>query len=245
MRLGGIHQARRQTNKGKHMTTASTAPEATDYLAPEVDESLDARPESTIELGLVASGWAAAESLTPPSEGFPTEYKHLETPQVLKFVDETGPFAIFKMHFLSGKPGKKSYVCLNSNGGNSCPLCSVLHNRAEDKRAFTVINFSAEGGPERQILVATPRFWKTIHTAHFSPQGPLTKNYWAVSRTGKMQSTVYHMQAIKARDLQEDWAIDEAAAEKVVSEAVSFEAKLYRETPYAELLEIANEMLNV
>jgi hypothetical protein len=221
------------------------APSADAYISKTAETyDVDDRPQANAT-ALVGSGWDAAEAMSPQSsEGFPSEYKHSEQPQVVKFIDQNGPFATFKMHFISGKPGKKSYICLNSKGGNDCPLCSVLHNKAEDKRAFTVINYSAEGGAEKQILVATPRFYKSLHLAHFSPQGPLTKNYWAISRTGKMQTTVYHMQAIKSRDLQEDWNIDEAKAEATASSATSFGATLYRENSYAELLEIAQEMMN-
>lgn len=224
------------------MTEAT--PQATDYAVVDTEAfDVDDRPQAEAVESVVTSGWAAAEALqSESSEGFPTEFKHTEQPQVVKFLDQDGPFANFKQHFLNGKPGKKSYVCLNSNGGTDCPLCSVLKNKAEEKRAFSVINFSAEGGPQRQIVLATPRFYKSLHLAHFSPQGPLTKHYWALSRTGKMQTTVYHMQAIKARDLQEDWNINEANAEDVVSKAKVFERSLYRMNTYAELLEIAQEL---
>ena len=57
-----------------------------------------------------------------------------------------------------------------------------------------------------------------------------------------MQTTVYHLQAIKARDLLEDWNINEANAEDVVSKAKVFDASLYRMNTYAELLEIAQEL---
>ena len=228
------------------MTANKTVPSADNYIVEESEFSVDERPaQATSTSSVVASGWDAADLATPQqSEGFPTEYKHSEQPQVVKFLDQNGPFAVFKLHFLAGKPGKKSYICLNTNGQTNCPLCSVLHHKPEDKKAFSVVNFSAEGGPQRQILVATPRFYKNLHLAHFSPQGPLTKNYWSISRTGKMQTTVYHMQAIKARDLSEDWApLNETDCEAFVATATPFEASLYRETPYAELLEIAQEQL--
>lgn len=205
------------------------------------DFDIDARPTQS-GTSAVGSGWADAESLhTPSTSEFPTDFKHSEQIQVIKFIDPDGPFATYKQHFLNGKPGKKSYVCLGDSG--SCPLCTVLKNRAEEKRAFTVINFSAEGGPQRQILTATPRLFKQLHAAHFSPQGPLDKNYWAISKSGEKQTTVYHLNAIKARDLDEDWNVDQKAAEALVKQTEPYTKDVIRETPYSELEEIANSLL--
>ena len=224
------------------MSTEATAPSADQFIANATDPyDVDDRPQAA-PTSLVASGWEAADALSPQvSEGFPNEMRLSETAQIIRFIDQNGPFATFKQHWLD-KPGKKSYVCLNSKPGNDCPLCSVLGDTSRDKRAFTVINFSAEGGPEKQVLMAPSRLYKSLHLAHFSPQGPLTKNYWAISRSGKMATTVYNLQAIKPRDLQEDWNIDGDNAETVVSAATSFAPTLYRENSYAELLEVAEEM---
>jgi hypothetical protein len=227
-------------------TSAVPAPDfisASDFVSEEENFSVDDRPTQKAPTAIV-SGWEAAEELTPRTEfTFPNEFKQSETPQIVKFIGDNGPFASFKQHFLVGKPGKKSYVCLNIKGNNDCPLCNVLHNKSEEKRAFTIVNFSADGGAERQVLIATPRLYKSLSNAQFSPQGPLTKPYWAMSRTGEKQTTVYHLQAIKSRDLQEDWGINEAEAEAMVSSVQPFEPSLYRENSYAELLEIAQEMM--
>lgn len=204
------------------------------------DFDLDARPAQATSTA-VGSGWEDAEKLHTPAGDYPTDFKHSEQIQVIKFIDPDGPFAAYKQHFLTGKVGKKSYVCLGEQG--NCPLCTVLKNRAEEKRAFTVINFSAEGGPQRQILTATPRLFKQLHAAHFSPQGPLNKNYWGISKTGEKQTTVYHLNAIKARDLDEDWNISMEKAEALVAETEPYTRSIIKETPYAELVEIANGLL--
>jgi hypothetical protein len=93
------------------------------------------------------------------------------------------------------------------------------------------------------MLIATPRLYKTLHSAHFSPQGPLNKNFWAISRTGKMQQTVYHLNAIKARDLQEDWGIDAEAAEAAIAQMKCFTKDDIKTHSWAELEEIANSLL--
>lgn len=206
------------------------------------DFDVNARPtQATSAATAVGSGWDAAEKLHTPTGDFPVDFKHGEEIQIIKFIDADGPFASYKMHFLTNKVGKKSYVCLKTNGGD-CPLCTVLNNKPEDKRAFTIVNLSADGGPQRQILTATPRLYKTLHAAHFSPQGPLDKNYWALSRSGVKQTTVYHLNAVKARDLNEDWKLDQDVAESFVVSTESYDRSVIRENSYAELLEIAQEL---
>ena len=214
-----------------------------DYL-PQVDEfagndELDARPSQASSTA-VQSGWDAAQALVTNNGEFPVDFKFNDGEfQVIKFLDQTGPFAIYKQHFLQQKTvGKKSYTCLGPN----CPLCRLPH-KPEDKRGFTIANLSAEGGPQRQVLTASTRLYKQLHSAEFSPAGPLVKNYWAVSRSGKMQQTVYHLTPIKARDLQEDWNINAEEAEKAIAEMQPYERSIIKEHTWAELEEIAQSLL--
>jgi hypothetical protein len=94
------------------------------------------------------------------------------------------------------------------------------------------------------MLIASPRLYKSLHAAHFSPAGPLTKNYWAISRTGKMQSTVYHINPVKPRDLAEDWGItDDEAIEKAIAEMVPFERSIIKEPTWEELEAVAASLI--
>lgn len=207
-----------------------------------LDAALEARPEQPTSTA-VQSGWEAAEKLVTASGDYPTEFKFNEGEfQVIKFLDPNGPFAIYKQHFLQQKTvGKRSYVSLGPND----PLCTKLGSKPEDKRAFTIANLSAAGGPQRQMLIASPRLYKTLHAAHFSPAGPLNKNYWAISRTGKMQQTVYHLTPIKPRDLMEDWQINAEEAEKALADMKPYERSVIKEHSWAELEEIANQLLGL
>ena len=217
------------------MAIMPTEYEATDATFGD-DFDVTARPEQNTSTA-VKAGWDAAEQLTPPTGDYPVDFKHSEEIQIIKFLDQSGPFASYKMHFLQQKQGKKSYVCL----GNNCPLCTVLGHRAEDKRAFTIANLSTNPF-SRQILTATPRLYKTLHAAEFSPQGPLPKNYWAMSRTGIKQTTVYNFNAIKPRDLGEDWSVNLEEAEAAIAAMEPYTRTVIRESSYAELLEIAQEL---
>jgi hypothetical protein len=89
------------------------------------------------------------------------------------------------------------------------------------------------------MLIATARMFKTIHSAHFSPQGPLTKNYWALSRAGIKQTTTYNIAPVKSRDLMEDWGIDEASALAVVDASMPFTKADLRMPTWEELEAIA------
>ncbi len=93
------------------------------------------------------------------------------------------------------------------------------------------------------MMIASPRLYKTLHAAHFSPAGPLTKNYWAISRTGKMQSTVYHLNPVKARDLLEDWGIDVESQEAAIAALTPFDASAIKAPTWEELEAVADSLL--
>ena len=212
-----------------------------EYVAENDGFDIDARPSgaSSEAASTVASGWAAADAQNAPSGDYPVEFKHSETFQLIKFIDKNGPFATYSQHFLKQKTeGRRSYVCI----GDNCPLCKKLLDKPERKTAFSVVVF-VDGQPQRQQLIATPRLYKALHAAEFSPQGPLTKSYWAINRTGKMQQTQYSLLAVKARDLGEDWGLDPEKAETQVTEFEPFEAASIKTHTYAELLEVAESLL--
>ena len=216
----------------------------TENYAPENDEfttdAINARPEQSTS-SAIQSGWAAAEASVAPAGDYPVEFKFTDGGyQIVKFIDEDGPFAIYKQHFLTQKTeGRRSYISLGAND----PLITKLGSKPEEKRAFSVVNLSADGGPRREMLIASARLFKTLHAAHFSPQGPLTKNYWAISRTGKMATTTYHVNPVKPRDLMEDWNIDEAAAEAAVAKFKPFTRSDIKEPTWEELEAVANSLL--
>lgn len=214
----------------------------TDEYAPATDafdiEAINARPSQGSTA--IQSGWDAGESLTPKTGDYAREFKFTDGGfQIVKFLDENGPFAVYRQHFLSNKEGQKSYISL----GNNDPLCVKLGSKPEEKRAFSIVNLSAEGGPQRQKLIASPRLWKSLHAVHFSPQGPLNRNYFALGRTGKQQTTAYHINPVKPRDLMEDWGIDEAAAEEAVKSFAPFTKDDLKMPTWDELDAIANSLL--
>lgn len=215
-------------------------PDATTYGKVEDESfSVEDRPTQSTSSTAVQSGWEAAEQLVTAQTEFPTEFKHSETFQLIRFIDTAGPFANYRQHFLKEKTeGRRSYVCI----GDTCPLCLKLNDKPETKRAFSVVNLSAKPY-QRQILIATPRLYKTLHAGEFSPQGPLTKNYWAISRTGIKQQTVYNLMSVKARDLAEDYGLNEVEVEAAIASFKPFERSEIREDSLAVLTDIAASLL--
>jgi len=222
------------------MAIQQNAPDASAYVT---EESIDERPAQSSTKpsmdGIVSSGWEAAEKLTSSTSDFPTEVRFTEGEyQVFKFLDADGPFASYKQHFLN-KTGKRSYTCI----GAECPLCLKLEDRPENKRAFSVVNFSNEEGPKKQMIVAGARLFQAIHAAHFSPQGPLTQNYWVILRSGKNAATSYTVMPVKERDLMEDWKVDPQAAADFVSKVEPYTADVIQRHSAEELDEIASALL--
>lgn len=199
--------------------------------------AVNGRPEQG-STSAIQSGWDAAEKLSSSSVDYDNEFKFSETLQIVKFLDPNGPFSVYKQHFLQEKAGRKAYICL----GPTCPLCNKLRHKADDKRAFTVVNLSKDP-VKRQMLIASARLFKTLHMVNSTPQGPITKNYWAMSRSGVKQTTTYHVVAVKPRDLMEDYGINPEAVDPIISGFTPYTKDAIREHSYAELLEIAEDLL--
>jgi len=205
------------------------------------DFNLDERPQGSQAAAptSISSGWGDIEP--KPTGDYPVDFKHSDQILVIKFLDQNGPALMYKQHFLTTKPGKKSYVCLE-NHPNGCPLCelpsSIPGQRSEDKRGFSIVNLSADS-MQRQLLTATPKLYRTLHTFDHSPQGPLPSKFWGISKQGERQSTNYALIAIKPRDLMEDWNINVEEAEAFIATVKPFDTSVLRETSYADLEEIA------
>jgi hypothetical protein len=228
------------------------AVDRTDTFTPENDEfSIDNavltdRPAQTTST-VIKSGWEAAAKVAAPTGDYPIDFKFVEGEyQIIRFMDPAGtagPFAVYKQHFLNQKTtGKRSYISLGDND----PLCVKLGSKPENKYAFTVINYSAEGGPQRQMLIASAKLFKQLAGIEHSGAGPLSSKYWSVTRTGKQQTTNYIITPIKPRDLSEDAphiGLDEHAAEEIFKTFKPFDRSDLKESTWEELEAVALSLL--
>lgn len=205
----------------------------------EVESSIEDRPQ--VATTAVASGWGA--SSLSDGEGFPEEFKFLDGEyKVVKFIDPTnsGPFAVYRQHWLNQvTTGKRSFV---SPGPNDA-LTVRLGSKPVQKYAFTVVNLSEPDGFKRQILVAGNRLFGMLKEANANAKsGPLTNGYWALTRTGKLQSISYAVNPVKERDLQEDWGIDPDKAAEFIKTVQPYDKSAIRISSYEELERLADSL---
>lgn len=206
--------------------------EADSYLS---EDSEDAMPKVGTT---VQQGWDAFDSLVQENNSdFPTDFKFSESPQLVKFLEDQ-PFASYEQHWIERPKGKKSFVCI----GEACPLCDVLGDKPRGKFAFNVLVLSGESQGV-QIMTAPPSLARQIKKAHDDERkGPLSKEFWEVSRLGSGPTTQYTLNFVRGRDLAEEWKLSTDAVQELVAAAVPFTAEVIRETPRSEMLEVARSV---
>jgi hypothetical protein len=206
--------------------------EADSYLS---EDTEDAMPKVGTT---VQQGWDAFDSLVQEnSSDFPTDFKFSESPQLVKFLEDQ-PFASYEQHWIERPKGKKSFVCI----GEACPLCDVLGDKPRGKFAFNVLVLSGETQGV-QIMTAPPSLARQIKKAHDDERkGPLSKEFWEVSRLGSGPTTQYTLNFVRGRDLAEEWKLSADAVQELVAAAVPFTAEVIRETPRSEMLEVARSV---
>jgi hypothetical protein len=206
--------------------------EADSYLS---EDNEDAMPKVGTT---VQQGWDAFDSLVQEnSSDFPTDFKFSESPQLVKFLEDQ-PFASYEQHWIERPKGKKSFVCI----GEACPLCDVLGDKPRGKFAFNVLVLSGETQGV-QIMTAPPSLARQIKKAHDDERkGPLSKEFWEVSRLGSGPTTQYTLNFVRGRDLTEEWKLSTDAVQELVAAAVPFTAEVIRETPRSEMLEVARSV---
>ena len=206
--------------------------EADSYLS---EDHEDAMPKVGTT---VQQGWDAFDSLVQENTSdFPTDFKFSESPQLVKFLEDQ-PFASYEQHWIERPKGKKSFVCI----GEACPLCDVLGDKPRGKFAFNVLVLSGESQGV-QIMTAPPSLARQIKKAHDDERkGPLSKEFWEVSRLGSGPTTQYTLNFVRGRDLAEEWKLSTDAVQELVAAAVPFTAEVIRETPRSEMLEVARSV---
>ena len=206
--------------------------EADSYLS---EDTEDAMPKVGTT---VQQGWDAFDSLVQENTSdFPTDFKFSESPQLVKFLEDQ-PFASYEQHWIERPKGKKSFVCI----GEACPLCDVLGDKPRGKFAFNVLVLSGESQGV-QIMTAPPSLARQIKKAHDDERkGPLSKEFWEVSRLGSGPTTQYTLNFVRGRDLAEEWKLSADDVQELVAAAVPFTAEVIRETPRSEMLEVARSV---
>lgn len=186
----------------------------------------------------VQEGWDAFDSIVKSETSeFPTDFRFSEEPQLVKFLDDA-PFASYEQHWIDRPKGKKSFVCI----GDACPLCDVLGDKPRGKFAFNIVVLTGDTQGV-QILTAPPSLARQIKKAHEDERkGPLSKEFWEISRLGMGPTTQYTLNFVRGRDLAEEWKLNLDEVQGLVTAAVPFTAEVIRETPRSEMLEVARSV---
>lgn len=208
---------------------------AMDYMAA---DTVDAAPKHGTT---VQAGWGAASAFLKPKKenGYPTDFRFSDQAQLVRFLEDT-PFAVYEQHWVDRTEGKRSFVCL----GDECPLCTIAGDKPRPKFAFNIVVLS-DGEPNVQILTAPPSFARQLQAANDDPRrGPLTKYYWAITRTGSGNTTQYMLDRVRPTDLADEWELDPADVEAFASTAALNDASVIYVSPREELLDLARSLVS-
>ena len=121
-------------------------------------------------------------------------------------------------------------------------MCDIIGDKPRGKFSFNVLVLSGDVQGV-QILTAPPSLARQIKKAHDDERkGPLSKEFWEVSRLGSGPTTQYTLNFVRGRDLAEEWKLSSDAVQELVVAAVPFTAEVIRETPRSEMLEVARSV---
>lgn len=152
----------------------------------------------------IKRGWGAADQVKNADSAFAQRLKVSEEPIIIKFLEDE-PYASYRQHWVE-RSGQKSFTCIADIDERGCPLCD-MGNRPSTRFAFNVA-LVTDGEPAVKSYEVGPRVIDQLKNFHTDPrQGPLTKHYWAVSRTGKGTTSATNHQMVKERDLEDEWNV--------------------------------------
>lgn len=176
---------------------------ATRTVAPQEDAEEDAeRPASAARV--IRRGWGAAESVKNADSPYAQRLRVMEEPIVIKFLEDE-PYASYRQHWIE-RSGQKSFTCIADIDPKGCPLCDA-GSRPSTRFAFNVVLLSSDSEATVKSYEVGPRVIDQLKNFHNDPrQGPLSKHFWAVSRSGKGATSATNHQLVKERDLEE-WGL--------------------------------------
>lgn len=206
------------------------------------DEDEDEGEAPTPARRVVRSGWAGAESLKSKKSGanYAQNLKLSEEPVLVKFLEDA-PYAAYLQHWVD-RTGQRAFVCIDDSDPKGCPLCEA-GIRPSQRFSFNVVLLTPGSDPEVKSYDVGPRVLDQLKNFNNdSRQGPLSKHYWAISRTGKGTTSATNHQMVRERDL-EDFDVDPLSE----SDLKTFTRQAYTEEiikipTHKDLLAVAEEL---
>jgi len=207
-----------------------------DTMSEPQEKTMTEKPQART---LVRGGWGSVEAVKNSDSPFAQRLKITEEPQIIKFLTDE-PYASWRQHWVE-RQGQKSFVCISEFDEYGCPLCDG-GNRPSVRIAFNIALLIPGEEPVLKSYEVGPRVIDQLKNFHTDPRtGPLSKHYWAVSKTGKGATTATAHQIVKERDLEE-WGmegINDADLKSLINKA--YTADIISIPTRKDLLAIADE----
>lgn len=205
-----------------------------------------------------SSGWDAFDEVAGSGGSF-EQQKELKLeitkdPQLIKPL-EAEPFDSFELHWIQEiKSGKRSFRGLAPK--DDCPLCDDLDHYGRKVAFFNVALWDEDdekwvnkvwevGVRAARTLQAIAKDPKKVGRDEATANLTSPQLYLSVYKTGKGTKTEYHVEAVKARDVESDWDASEVTDEDLDRlEENTFHDPWERHSTRAELEAVVRKVLD-
>ena len=188
---------------------------------------------------IIKPGWDAVVDIKTADSPYATRLRVEDEPSIIYFLSDE-PYASWRQHWVE-RQGQKSFVCLAGMDDDGCPLCDI-GSRPAVRIAFNCLLLSTSGEHSLRSYEVGPRVIDQLKNFHNDPRtGPISKHFWAVSRTGKGPTSATAHQLVRERDLEE-WGITSPAESEISKwRDRAYTADIININTRLELIDIASE----
>jgi hypothetical protein len=192
---------------------------------------------------LLRGGWSQVDAMKSADSQYAQRLKVTEEVQIVKFLEDE-PYVGWHQHWVE-REGQKSFVCIREIDERGCPICET-GVRPSQRVAFNVALLTSGEKVANRSFEVGPRVVDQLRNLNKAPQtGPLSKHYWAVSRSGKGATTSYNLQVVRERDLADEWKVSPISEEGMLRlQDNLYDASIIKVPTYADLAAIAAEIGN-
>ena len=203
----------------------------------------DEAEESSSDAAPIRGGWTEGQKTMDSASDYAQVLKLESNIQIIKFIDDQ-PYANYRRHWVDRMttkgPQKRAYTCLETVG-KSCPLCAIA-DRPQAVSAFNVALIGDDG----QVMLKTwdvgARLFNVLKAYANDPKiGPLSRGYFAVSKTGVKQNTQVNVIPVRESALSEDYEITPPTAAEIKT-AGKYDSSIIQIPKKSDLDEIAQEI---
>jgi hypothetical protein len=236
----------RRTRRPVEDEEAEEVPEAATEAADDEEEEEpepDAPKASKPAPPPIRGGWTEGQKTMDAASDFAQVLTLEPHVQVIKFLEDQ-PYANYRRHWVDriGPKGavKRPFICLETVN-KDCPLCDI-GDKPQAVSAFNVALLGDDGQSLLKTWDVGAKLFNVLKGYAQDPKvGPLTKGYFAVSKTGKRQQVSYNVIPVRARDLVEDYEIPLPDEDEIAAMAV-YDTSILQIPKRSDLEEIAEEM---